>query len=105
MSRAWLLTFGNSSAQFDHFLQLINQHDSILYKNDIINLDRQDDAAAYHAFCSSNFCQCLTADYQVKIGTEGFFIYIFVIGKYQKYLLIKITFNLNAHFFLIIKVK
>lgn len=47
MSGARLLTFGNSSAWYDHFLQLINQNSSILYKNDVIKLDRQDDAAAY----------------------------------------------------------
>lgn len=82
MSGARLLTFGNSSAQFDNFLQLINKPNSILYKNDVIKLDRQDDAAAYRSFCSSNFRQCLTTDYQIKIGMEGFAIYIFVIGKY-----------------------
>lgn len=82
MSGARLLTFGNSSARFDHFLQLINQHNSILYKNDVIKLDRQDDAAAYRTFCSSNFRQCLTADYQIKSGMEGFAVYVFVIGKY-----------------------
>ena len=82
MSGARLLTFGNSSARFDHFLQLIHQHNSVLYKNDVINLDRQDDAAAYRTFCSSNFHQCLTTDYQVKTGMEGFVIYIFVMGKY-----------------------
>src|SRR5947209_763435 len=82
MSGARLLTFGNSSARFDHFLQLINQHNSIMYKNDVIKLDRQDDAAAYRTFCSSNLRQCLTTDYQVKTGMEGFAIYIFVMGKY-----------------------
>jgi hypothetical protein len=84
MSEARLLTLGNFSARFDHFLQLINQHDSILYKNDVIKLDRQDDAAAYRTFCSSNFRQCLTTDYQVKVGMEGFVIYIFIIGKILK---------------------
>ncbi|CAB4402243.1 unnamed protein product [Rhizophagus irregularis] len=79
MSGARLLTFGNSSARFDHFLQLINQHNSILYKNDVIKLDRQDDAAAYRTFCSSNFRQCLTADYQIKSGMGGFAVYVFVI--------------------------
>jgi len=37
MSGTQLLTFGRSSAWFDHFLQLINQHNSILYRNDVIN--------------------------------------------------------------------
>jgi len=82
MSGARLLTFGNSSVRFDHFLQLINQHNSILYKNDVIKLDRQDDATAYRTFCSSNFRQCLTTDYQIKFGMEGFTVYVFVIGKY-----------------------
>ncbi len=82
MSGAWLLTFGNSSARFDYFLQLIYQHNSILYKNDVINLDCQDDAAAYQTFCSSNFYQWLTTDYQIKMGMKGFAIYIFVMGKY-----------------------
>ncbi|EXX71932.1 hypothetical protein RirG_074070 [Rhizophagus irregularis DAOM 197198w] len=84
MSGARLLTFGNSSARYDHFLQLINQNSSILYKNDVIKLDRQDDAAAYRTFCSSNFRQCLTTDYQVKIGMEGFAVYIFIIGKISR---------------------
>jgi hypothetical protein len=82
MSGARLLTFGNSSARYDHFLQLINQHNSIMFKNDVIKLDRQDDAAAYRTFCSSNFRQCLTTDYQVKPGMEGFAIYLFVLGKF-----------------------
>jgi hypothetical protein len=82
MSGARLLIFGNSSTQFDNFLQLINKPNSILYKNDVIKLDCQDDAAAYRSFCSSNFRQCLTTDDQIKIGMEGFAIYIFVIGKY-----------------------
>lgn len=82
MSGARLLTFGNSSARFDNFLHLINNPNSILYKNDVIKLDRQDDAAAYRSFCSSNLRQCLTTDYQIKTGMEGFVIYIFVMGKY-----------------------
>jgi hypothetical protein len=93
MSGARLLTFGNSSAQFDNFLQLINKPDSILYKNDVIKIDRQDDAAAYRSFCSSNFRQCLTADHQIKIGMEGFAIYIFVIGKYYYRVFINYNFT------------
>ena len=82
MSGARLLTFGNSSARFDHLLMLINYQNSVLYKNDVIKLDRQDDAAAYRTFCSSNFHQCLMADHQIRPGMEGFVIYLFVIGKY-----------------------
>jgi hypothetical protein len=77
MSGARLLMFGNSSAWFNHFLQLINQNNFILYKNDVIKLDHQDDAAAYQTFCSSNFRQCLSTDYQIKIGMERFAVYYF----------------------------
>ncbi|GBB95371.1 hypothetical protein RclHR1_02520006 [Rhizophagus clarus] len=50
ISGARLLTFGTSSVRYDHFLTLINQHNSIMYKNDVIKLDKQDDAAAYRTF-------------------------------------------------------
>ncbi|PKB94280.1 hypothetical protein RhiirA5_439152, partial [Rhizophagus irregularis] len=81
ISGARLLTFGTSSVQYDHFLTLINQHDSIMYKNDVIKLDKQDDAAAYRSFCSANFKQCLTHEFRVKEGMEGFAVYIFVMGE------------------------
>lgn len=80
MSGARLLTFGKSSARFQHFLNLISRHDSIMYKNDVIKLDRQDDGAAYRTFCSSNFRQCLGKDYEVESDMEGFAIYLFVMG-------------------------
>ncbi|EXX78932.1 hypothetical protein RirG_010490 [Rhizophagus irregularis DAOM 197198w] len=81
ISGARLLTFGTSSVRYDHFLTLINQHDSIMYKNDVIKLDKQDDAAAYRSFCSANFKQCLTHEFRVKEGMEGFAVYIFVMGE------------------------
>ncbi len=52
-----------------------------MYKNDIIKLDRQDDAAAYQTFCSSNLKQCLTNDHQIWPEIKGLFIYLFIIGK------------------------
>ncbi|RIB05663.1 hypothetical protein C2G38_2219046 [Gigaspora rosea] len=51
--------------------------DSVMFKNDVIKLDRQDDAAAYRTFCSSNFRKCLTTNNQVKTGIEEFAIYLF----------------------------
>ena len=51
-----------------------------MYKNDVIKLDKQDDAAAYRIFCSSNLKQCLTYEFQVKEGIEGFTIYLFIMG-------------------------
>ncbi|GET63656.1 hypothetical protein GLOIN_2v1427013 [Rhizophagus irregularis DAOM 181602=DAOM 197198] len=81
ISGARLLTFGISSVRYDHLLTLIKQHDSIMYKNDVIKLDKQDDAAAYRTFCSANFKQCLTHDFQVKVGMEGTIIYLFIMGE------------------------
>ena len=51
-----------------------------MYKNDVIKLNKQDDAAAYRTFCSANFKQCLTHDFQIKEGMEGFIIYLFIMG-------------------------
>ncbi|POG69476.1 hypothetical protein GLOIN_2v1427013, partial [Rhizophagus irregularis DAOM 181602=DAOM 197198] len=81
ISGAQLLTFGISSVRYDHLLTLIKQHDSIMYKNDVIKLDKQDDAAAYRTFCSANFKQCLTHDFQVKVGMKGTIIYLFIMGE------------------------
>jgi hypothetical protein len=80
ISGARLLTFGKSSVRYDHLLSLVNQPNSIIYKNDVIKLDKQDDAAAYRTFCSANFKQCLTHEFQVKEGMEGFAIYLFIMG-------------------------
>ncbi|GBB96321.1 hypothetical protein RclHR1_27250001 [Rhizophagus clarus] len=43
--------------------------------------DKQVDAAAYRTFCSANFKQCLTHDFQVKVGMEGTIIYLFIMGE------------------------
>ena len=56
-----------------------------MYKNDVIKLDKQDDAAAYRTFCSSNLKQCLTHEFWIKEGMEGFTIYLFIIGIVYKY--------------------
>ncbi|CAB4419418.1 unnamed protein product [Rhizophagus irregularis] len=81
MSGARWLTFGTTSIQYSNFLTLIKRYNSIMYKSDVIKVDRQDDAAAYRTFCSSNLKQCLTSNYEIEPGMEGFFIYIFVIGE------------------------
>ncbi|CAB4415318.1 unnamed protein product [Rhizophagus irregularis] len=71
MSGARLLTFETTSAQYSHFLSLIGRHDSIMYKNDVIKLDRQDDGAAYRTFCSANLRQCLTQNYEMQPEMNG----------------------------------
>jgi hypothetical protein len=49
-----------------------------MYKNDVIKLNKQDDATAYRTFCSANFKQYLTHEFE---RMEGFAVYIFVMGK------------------------
>ncbi|CAB4438414.1 unnamed protein product [Rhizophagus irregularis] len=77
MSGARLLTFGNSSVRYDQLLEQVNRHDSVMYKNDVIKLDRQDDGAAYWTFCSANLKQLVSHNYQLKPEDKGFlFIYL-----------------------------
>ena len=80
MSGARVLAFGKYIANFEHFLKLVNLPTSVLYKNDVIKLDRQDDGAAYRSFCYHNLAQCLNRN-EIKEGYEGFFVYLFVLGK------------------------
>jgi len=81
MSGARVLTFGQNIANFEHFLQLVNLPSSILFKNDVIKLDRQDDGAAYRSFYYHNLKHCLNNDIEIKEGYKGFFIYLFILGK------------------------
>ncbi|RHZ75230.1 hypothetical protein Glove_216g156 [Diversispora epigaea] len=43
---------------------------SVLYKHDVIKLDRQDDEAAYRSFCHQNLVQCLNVN-KIKEEYEG----------------------------------
>ncbi|GBC52657.2 hypothetical protein GLOIN_2v1787768 [Rhizophagus irregularis DAOM 181602=DAOM 197198] len=52
-SGARLLTLGTGTARYDQILMLSKMPDSVLYKRDVENADRQDDGAAYQIFCSS----------------------------------------------------
>ncbi|EXX58814.1 hypothetical protein RirG_194570 [Rhizophagus irregularis DAOM 197198w] len=73
MSGARLLTFGNSSVRYDQLLEQVNRHDSVIYKNDVIKLDRQDDGAAYRTFCSANLKQLVSHNYQLKPEDKDFY--------------------------------
>ncbi|RGB24991.1 hypothetical protein C1646_611813, partial [Rhizophagus diaphanus] len=54
MSGAQLLTFGNLTVQFEQLLKLSYIPNSVMYRQDVIKLDRQDDGAAYRVFCLGN---------------------------------------------------
>jgi hypothetical protein len=79
MSGARLLTFGNSTARFEQLLKLSNLTNSVMYRQDVIKLDRQDDGAAYRAFCSGNLQNCHNTEDMTDM--QGFFVYLFIMGK------------------------
>ncbi|CAG8776750.1 22440_t:CDS:2, partial [Racocetra persica] len=73
-----LLTLGNYIAMYDQVLDMCKQDDSILYKKDVINCDRQDDGASYHLFYSSLLNQVMNSNISNDICC-GLFVYLFVI--------------------------
>lgn len=83
MSGARVLSLGRSTARFNHFLHLSQRTDSIMYKQDVVKLDRQDDGAAYRAFCSSNLRNVYLQHLENPEDEEmcGFFVLLFVFGK------------------------
>ncbi|CAG8453696.1 11772_t:CDS:2 [Gigaspora rosea] len=54
------------SACYDHIVELSQNSDSILYKRDVENVDRQDDGAAYRLFCSSLLKQVSDQNFSVN---------------------------------------
>ena len=83
MSGARVLSLGRSTARFDHFLHISQRLDSVMYKQDVIKLDRQDDGAAYRAFCSSNL-KTVYLQHLENSDEEmcGFFVLLFIFGKF-----------------------
>ncbi|RIB11242.1 hypothetical protein C2G38_2262096 [Gigaspora rosea] len=79
-SGARLLTLGHYTATYIQILDLCEQADSVLYRKDVINCDRQDDGASYRLFCSSFLNQVMNPDTSENIR-YGLFIYLFVIGE------------------------
>ena len=83
MSGARVLSLGRSTARFNHFLHLSQQTDSIMYKQDVVKLDRQDDGATYRVFCLSNLRNVYLQHLENPEDEEmcGFFVLLFVFGK------------------------
>ena len=75
-----MLTFGNSFLSFGHVLKLSKSPNSALYHADVLNVDKQDDGAAYRLFSHEflyEVSQTLNSDFKNK----GLLIYLFIIGK------------------------
>ena len=51
---------------------------------DVINVDKQDDGAAYRFFSSAVLNQC-QEDSTIKSDKLGLFVYLFVVGKFFYY--------------------
>ena len=77
MSGAWLLTFGNSTVRFEQLLKLSYIPNLVMYRQDVIKLDRQNDGAAYRVFCSGNLQNCYDI---IKEDMRGIFVYLFIMG-------------------------
>lgn len=79
-SGARFLTLGHYVATYDQVLDMCEQDDSVLYKKDVINCDRQDDGASYRLFCSSLLSQVMNSNSSENIRYR-LFVYLFVIGE------------------------
>jgi hypothetical protein len=80
-SGARLLTLGTGTARYDQILTLSKMPNSVLFKRDVENADRQDDGAAYRIFCSSFLGQVYDPNVSQDFDKRSLFIYLFVIGK------------------------
>ncbi|CAB5365021.1 unnamed protein product [Rhizophagus irregularis] len=79
---ARLLSLGIGTARYDQLFQLAHQDQHVLLKRDVLNVDKQDDGAAYRMFHSENLAQI------IRLGTIpsdmiGLFIYLFVLESHS----------------------
>jgi len=79
-SSARMLTFGNSFLGFGHVLELSKSLNSALYHADVLNVDKQDDGAAYQLF-SHEFLYEVFQTLNSDSKNRGLLIYLFIIGK------------------------
>jgi hypothetical protein len=87
-SGARLLTLGTGTARYDQIFGFSKMPDSVLYKHDVKNADRQDDGAAYRIFCSAFLKQVYNRNKLQDHSKDGLFIYLFIIGKYLLFIYI-----------------
>ena len=81
-SGARMLTFGNSFLSFGYVLKLSKSPNSALYHADVLNIDKQDDGAAYRLF-SHEFLYEVSQTLNSDSNNKGLLIYLFIIGKYK----------------------
>ena len=77
---AQLLSLRIDTARYDQLYQLAHRDEYTLLKRDVLNVDKQDDGAAYRMFHSNNLLQIIKSE-NVPSDIIGLFIYLFVLGK------------------------
>jgi hypothetical protein len=82
-----MLTFGNSFLDFGHVLELSKSPNSALYHADVLNMDKQDDGAAYRLF-SHEFLHEVSQTLNSDSKNKGLLIYLFIISKLSSNLFI-----------------
>ena len=79
-SGARLLVLGGDTVRYDQIYQLVQEENSALYIRDVINVDKQDDGAAYRVF-SSNFLAQYQNNGCLDPEKTALFVYLFIFGK------------------------
>jgi len=83
-SGARLLILGKDTVRYDQILTLAKDDNSALYMRDVINVDKQDDGAAFRFFSSTLLKQCQKNGI-VDSDKLGLFVYLFIFGKLFKF--------------------
>ena len=81
---ARLLSLGIDTARYDQLYLLAHQDNHTLLKRDVLNVDKQDDGAAYRMFHSNNLLQIIKLE-NISSDMIGLFIYLFIPGKLFKF--------------------
>lgn len=81
---AQLLSLGIDTAQYDQLFQLAHQDNNILLKRDVLNVNKQDDRAAYRIFYSRTLAQIIESK-NVPSNMIRLFVYLFIFGKLFKF--------------------
>ncbi|CAG8559008.1 22567_t:CDS:2, partial [Gigaspora rosea] len=79
-SGAHLLSLGKYSARYNQILELKKNSQSIFYKKNIENGDRQNNGAAYRFFCSSLLSQVINKNNEVIMENYGLFVFCLFLG-------------------------
>ena len=79
-SRAHFLVLENHTVRYDQIYQLTQEENFALYMRDVINVDKQDNRAAYRIFCSTFLVQCQN-NRHLDHDKIALFVYLFIFGN------------------------